>query len=258
MGSGIDKQGWEGLWTVIQGSFAISRHVDFFRWLQDEVCEFLPHDVLVAVWGDFAKGRLSYDVASNIPEIHTQHITSGCDVDPLMRDLYKRWRAGGEKWYVLDDFKSSVPDLQANSCITALGQMRSLLVHGILDRRGSDDCLYVFLDKDVLIKAQPSVMEILVPQIDAVLRRVECLAPVVQAEAGPGRAEDGISDREHEIMNWVRHGKTNHEIGMILSISPNTVKNHLKRIFQKMEVSSRAQAAAKYSVLASADMEVPR
>jgi DNA-binding CsgD family transcriptional regulator len=44
----------------------------------------------------------------------------------------------------------------------------------------------------------------------------------------------------------VKSGKTNFEIGMILSISPNTVKNHLKRIFQKLDVTCRAQAVARY------------
>lgn len=58
-------------------------------------------------------------------------------------------------------------------------------------------------------------------------------------------AQGGLSDREQEILHWVRSGKTNLEIGMILNISANTVKNHLKRIFQKLDVSCRAQAVAK-------------
>ncbi|HCN68831.1 MAG TPA: hypothetical protein DIT03_11325, partial [Candidatus Accumulibacter sp.] len=51
-----------------------------------------------------------------------------------------------------------------------------------------------------------------------------------------------LSSREREILQWVRRGKTNVEIGMILGISGFTVKNHLKSIFQKINVSNRAQA----------------
>jgi DNA-binding CsgD family transcriptional regulator len=42
-------------------------------------------------------------------------------------------------------------------------------------------------------------------------------------------------------------GKTNPEIGCILRISEFTVKNHLKSIFTKLDVSNRAQAVAKLS-----------
>jgi transcriptional regulator EpsA len=241
-----DMPSSDELWTVIRGSFAINKHVEFFNWLQNEVSCFLPHDVLVAVWGDFASGRLNYDVASNIPEIRTQKVISGCDVDPMMRDLYRRWLSGGEQWYVLDGLPLDGGTGQPNSCIDALENMRSALVHGIRDRRGNHDCMYVFFDRELLIEIDDAILEILVPQIDAVLRRVECLEPVIPDSIGLGGIMDDISDREREIMNWVQFGKTNQEIGMILNISHNTVKNHLKRIFQKMNVTSRAQAVAKF------------
>jgi len=54
----------------------------------------------------------------------------------------------------------------------------------------------------------------------------------------------GMSLRELEIMTWVREGKTNQEIGQILDISVFTVKNHLQRIFKKLNVYNRAQAVA--------------
>lgn len=54
-----------------------------------------------------------------------------------------------------------------------------------------------------------------------------------------------LSEREHEIMHWVGHGKTNLEIGMILGISQFTVKNHLQRIFRKIDVRNRAQAISR-------------
>jgi len=54
-----------------------------------------------------------------------------------------------------------------------------------------------------------------------------------------------LSAREHEILDWVRLGKTNEEIGRILDISAFTVKNHLQRIYRKMDVLNRAQAIGK-------------
>ena len=48
-------------------------------------------------------------------------------------------------------------------------------------------------------------------------------------------------------MEWVMMGKTNQDIGMILNISAFTVKNHLQRIFKKLDVLNRAQAVTEYN-----------
>jgi transcriptional regulator EpsA len=66
------------------------------------------------------------------------------------------------------------------------------------------------------------------------------------ADVAPDRVpEPALSERERQVLQWVRQGKTNHEIGQILSISPLTVKNHVQKILRKLNVSNRAQAAAR-------------
>lgn len=53
-----------------------------------------------------------------------------------------------------------------------------------------------------------------------------------------------LSKREEEILRWVAAGKTNWEISVILKVSLNTVKFHLKNIFQKIGVENRWSAIA--------------
>jgi DNA-binding CsgD family transcriptional regulator len=60
-----------------------------------------------------------------------------------------------------------------------------------------------------------------------------------------------LTQREIEILHWVAQGKTNSEIAIILSISAFTVKNHLQRVFQKLDVTNRAQAVSKLMPVAS-------
>jgi DNA-binding NarL/FixJ family response regulator len=55
-----------------------------------------------------------------------------------------------------------------------------------------------------------------------------------------------LSEREREILDSLREGKTNVDIALALDISPFTVKNHVQRIFRKIGVSNRTQAAARY------------
>jgi DNA-binding CsgD family transcriptional regulator len=90
------------------------------------------------------------------------------------------------------------------------------------------------------------MMEFLLPYLDIALRRIAPFPHLSahRADSAGGRGH-GLSERESEIMDWVGKGKTNAEIGNILSISEFTVRNHLYHIFQKLGVYNRTQAASK-------------
>jgi ATP/maltotriose-dependent transcriptional regulator MalT len=52
-----------------------------------------------------------------------------------------------------------------------------------------------------------------------------------------------LSRREKEVLGLIGHGLSNSEIGQRLFISPVTVKVHVRHIFEKLGVKSRAEAA---------------
>ena len=54
-----------------------------------------------------------------------------------------------------------------------------------------------------------------------------------------------LSDRELEVLGLLGQGKSNRQIGSELYISENTVKNHVRNILAKLEVSSRVEAVSR-------------
>lgn len=54
-----------------------------------------------------------------------------------------------------------------------------------------------------------------------------------------------LTQRESEVLIWIAKGKSNKDIGEILSLSPRTVNKHLEQIFVKLGVENRASAAVR-------------
>jgi DNA-binding CsgD family transcriptional regulator len=71
-------------------------------------------------------------------------------------------------------------------------------------------------------------------------------APVVREQ--PHRHmevnEAGLTPRELEVLRLIAEGRTDREIGELLSISRATAARHVANILLKLDVSSRTQAAA--------------
>ena len=53
----------------------------------------------------------------------------------------------------------------------------------------------------------------------------------------------GLTARETEVLNWIAQGKTNYEIGVILSACTRTICKHVERILSKLCVENRTAAA---------------
>jgi len=53
-----------------------------------------------------------------------------------------------------------------------------------------------------------------------------------------------LTDREGEILRMVVEGKANKVIASRLGLSEGTIKSHLRNIYRKLKVQTRAEAAA--------------
>ena len=66
---------------------------------------------------------------------------------------------------------------------------------------------------------------------------------MVEIVPDPNARLSSLTEREHEVLAQVARGLSNNDIADALCISEGTVRKHLTSVFDKLDVSSRTQAA---------------
>lgn len=103
----------------------------------------------------------------------------------------------------------------------------------------------------VLKKTKPAkVLELLVelmeggsPMSPAIARKV---TKFFHSLPEPSTRLHLLTDRESDILDHISHGRTDKQISDRLKVSVHTVRNHVARIYKKLQVHSRTQATRKY------------
>jgi DNA-binding NarL/FixJ family response regulator len=81
------------------------------------------------------------------------------------------------------------------------------------------------------------------PMTSSIARKV---VQAFQPKQSPGSEEATLTAREREVLNLLVKGKLYKEIAEALGISVPTVDSHIRKIYEKLHVNSRAQAVARY------------
>jgi DNA-binding NarL/FixJ family response regulator len=111
---------------------------------------------------------------------------------------------------------------------------------------GADGFLLKEVSRDQLIDAVKTVaggQSILDP---AVTQRVMARMKTLTAQTAENKS-DPLSPQEQKVLALVAEGLTNKEIAVSLSLREKTVGHYLENIFQKLQVTRRAQAAVYFT-----------
>ena len=230
-------------------SAALSSQADLQAWLQGDVRLWLPHEAMVVGWGDVRDADFHYEVFSGDASLRSLGVTPA-SMGALIGYLRDCWVAAQhvpcqvELLECEPLLRDCTPEQRR-----ALGGLHTATVHGNLNRARGTQMIFAALSAERSPPAGSCMsLKLLLPLMESAFARIS----VPQAQQ-PAEVEEGaerasalrlLSDRERQIMQWVALGKTNPEIGCILSISEFTVKNHMKSIFAKLDVANRAQAVA--------------
>jgi transcriptional regulator EpsA len=256
MASSQQKFDPELIIRIMRNSLSIQSHFQLLLWLQGDFQEAIKHDVIICFSGAIGGETYHYDIVSGIPGIRgTKPLHDS--IREFRNGVHQHWAAGCGRVTSASMSSISCSNIDVTILHSELHEMKHILFHAIPDTRFKADHLYILLRRDGSFNEQERrLFELLLPHVDAAVRKTDGLRiqepdQVTAPTLINSLIKSGLSTREIEILEWVRNGKTNIEIGMILDISSFTVKNHLQRIFKKINVSNRAQAVGKLEELAN-------
>lgn len=221
---------------TIDASIRVSRHFQFFLWAQGILQSFIPHETLICTYGDLAVGAVRHEVFTRVVTDPTFDAAVSDNKGGFILPLVAMWLRRDRQPIALTS-----ADLQHPAALRICGAHG--LCHGAAEARGDQGSFFTFLGLPAAPgKREHYVVDLLMPHLHMALHRM-CDG---ESRENLAKGMDNVlSGREVEVLYWVREGKTNHEIGHILDISPLTVKNHIQRILRKLNVSNRAQAVAR-------------
>jgi DNA-binding CsgD family transcriptional regulator len=163
------------------------------------------------------------------------------DVDPIMVNHFTHFKP--QIWtetrmktpYINCEFITLVKDFGIEDGVS----------HGVYDWQSSKGSLFSF--SGVPIKEQyhaERVLKIIIPILHIALLN---LLKKEQAVFIVSERKEyfPLTDREKEVLNWMKIGKTNWEISLILGVSERTIKFHVKNILSKLDTTTRTYAVAK-------------
>jgi two-component system nitrate/nitrite response regulator NarL len=109
--------------------------------------------------------------------------------------------------------------------------------------------LYDRLSAEQLAEARTAGATVLVPSAHGLAALLAQLRQPAPAAAGSARAGAGLTDRELEIIMLLGCGHSVPEIAALLGIAADTVENHKRRIYAKLQARSAVHAVARAAAL---------
>jgi DNA-binding NarL/FixJ family response regulator len=154
---------------------------------------------------------------------------------------------------VIDLSLPRVSGLDALRAISAQSAMRTIVLAGQLSREDLVSAVHLGA-RGLLLKdaATPTLFEAIVCVLAGqywisqtlLTLLVETVRPLLQSDvSGIGMSTRKLTRRERQVLNFVIAGCSNKEIAQQCSVSEQTVKHHLTRMFDKVGASNRLELA---------------
>jgi transcriptional regulator EpsA len=239
----LDTSEMERLFAAIESSLEIRKRFQFYLWAQGALQGCIPHETLLCAHGDIARMRMRHEsFSSGLFEAQIEREV-GDPANGLLARMVDGWLRRGGLPQVGGVQTASLEGLAAPARSRGY-DVGDVLGHGPREVRGEFGSFFLFVRMPRPAgQRETYLLELLMPYMHMALYRMLSGEGAVENERPPGKSL--LSLREIEVLQWIKQGKTNDEIGQILGICAPTVKNHVQKILRKLKVSNRAQAVGR-------------
>ncbi|MEO8135337.1 MAG: XrtB/PEP-CTERM-associated transcriptional regulator EpsA [Betaproteobacteria bacterium] len=241
----LDRLEQEALMLNIDASLRVHARHQFFTWTQGLLQNLIRHEVLVCALRDTDASSFHVDSFATSAVEPTIFSDSFCQDTAMVPHLLKVWEDNQFRPVVCETGPAGP---FANSAF-GRGLCRigtdMVFAHGTYDVFGKLASFFTFAcNPKEAGPRQLYKIELIVPFLHLAWTRIRINRPAGVTGAS-STGVDRLTAREQEILKWIHIGKSNIEIGLILGISPLTVKNHVQNILRKLNVQNRTQAVGK-------------
>lgn len=235
----------EALMLNLDAALRVRARHQFFSWTQGALQSLIGHELLICALRNGGPALFHVDSFSTVP-VEATHFNELFRQDvSLVPHIIKTWEENHCQAVICEtDNGGQFAGSALARELIRLGANK-IMAHGIHDAAGQLTSFFIFACRPGAIgPRQAYFVELLVPFLHSAWVRTQVNWQAKGAGVKP--AVTGLlTSREREILEWIYRGKSNIEIGMILTISPLTVKNHVQKILRKLGVVNRTQAVGK-------------
>lgn len=245
----LSKLEEEYLLRALEAALHVSRLRQLFLWTQGQFQGVLPHGLMVCI--QFAEN----DEVQRIECLHSVayeprllkqlcdpsgglavRMATYCRSNQLLPCVIEQGSRDAQ--HPLAAFQ-----LEINRC-----QLGNAVVHGTGRLRGGGTFFALFSLPEAPMVRQAFFLDLLLPALHLAFQRVSALGNG-DSERTANAPSLLLTAREIEVLRWVTAGKSNYEIGVILDLSTLTIKNHMQKIYRKLDVHNRVQAVSRCHAL---------
>jgi transcriptional regulator EpsA len=235
----------EALLLNIDVSLRVHTRPQLFSWVQGALHSLIPHEVLLCGLQEGRQSPMRVDSFSTAA-VDTEKLNETFQQDvSLVPHLIKMWEENRCRAITSETERGPFAS-GALARTLATVSAPTVLAHGTHDGNGDMVSFFVFAGRSGALGAKQAYLaDLIVPYLHGAWVRSQVTWPLDRAGATKPAKAGLLTPREQQILQWIYHGKSNIEIGMILEISPLTVKNHVQKTLRKLNVLNRTQAVGK-------------